>query len=647
MQRILSLAALVPLAVTAGQAARAKPITFFRAVAIAPDGQRVASVETSDVPVDGRPPATLMIRDGAGHAVAVTPDCPSSGSLCQPSSPTWNRAGTTLAFLVETGAGSAIETVGRAGGHAHTLLAFPGPLDDLRYGPRDRLAVLATADATKQVGRTQAAAPVEGEVGVHFDEQRIATVDAAALRFVSPPDLYVYEYDWRPDGGFVGTAAAGDGDSNWWVAGLYAFASGQPAHLLFQPGPREQMADPAVSPDGAAVAFVGGWMSDFGSTGGDAYTLALRPGAEPVDLTPGMPATVTSLDWQCSPGGLTATEIAGGKTRVALLAHGVARTIRDDARTLSASGWNNGLSCASGHVATVADDFSTPPAILAGTVAALHPITDVNAGAPPFAGTARSLTWTVDGLPVQGWLLTPPSAAPGGGRRPLVVDVHGGPEAAAEPLFPAATSDVRAMLARGWDVLEPNYRGSYGEGERFASASIGDLGGGDWRDVLAGVDAAERATPIDEARLAIAGGSYGGYMAMWAVTQTHRFRAAMADAGVSDWLSIEGEAPQAGSDEVNFGGSVYDNAAPYLRASPITHMRGVATPTLIIVGDRDLECPEPQSEEFHTAMVALGVPSSFVVYRDEGHGFTREADRRDRQQRTIAWFARWFAEAHK
>ncbi len=241
---------------------------------------------------------------------------------------------------------------------------------------------------------------------------------------------------------------------------------------------------------------------------------------------------------------------------------------------------------------------------------------------------------------MQGWLLEPPGA--GAERRPLVVDVHGGPEAAAEPRFPAAAADLRAFLAHGWDVLEPNYRGSYGMGERFAAASIGDLGGGDWRDVHAGVDAAERAAPIDDARLAITGGSYGGYMAMWAVTQTHRFRAAMADAGVSDWLSIEGEAPQAGSDQVNFGGSVYDNVAPYLRASPITHMRGVDTPTLIIVGDRDLECPVGQSEEFHTALLAEGVPTSFVVYRGEGHGFTREADRRDRQARTVAWFTRWF-----
>ena len=143
------------------------------------------------------------------------------------------------------------------------------------------------------------------------------------------------------------------------------------------------------------------------------------------------------------------------------------------------------------------------------------------------------------------------------------------------------------------------------------------------------------------------GGSYGGYMAMWAITQTHRFRAAVAHAGVSDWLSIEGEAPQAGSDQVNFGGSVYENAMPYLKASPIMHMPGVTTPMLMTVGERDLECPMPQSEEFYTALQALGVPAEFYVYEDEGHALRKAKDRADFRRRSVGWFSRWFAAAAK
>ena len=436
----------------------------------------------------------------------------------------------------------------------------------------------------------------------------------------------------------MGTAAPGDGDSHWWVAALYAFDPSGDARPLFRPGPREQLADPVVSPDGRSVAFIGGWMSDFGSTGGDAYLLPLgRAGASPVDLTRADHATTTALDWHCRDG-LTAVALAGDRIVVSSL-DGSVRALWSGGDALGAGGWNLGLSCAGGHTATIRQSFTAPPEIVAGPIGGWHEVTTVNAGLDAPA-TATAIRWADDGLDVQGWLLRPlgePSR-----RRPMIVEVHGGPQAAATPEFPGRGL-VRDLLEAGDDVFMPNYRGSFGGGEAFATASIGDLGGGDWRDVLTGVDAAERAAPIDDHRLGIEGASYGGYMAMWAVTQTRRFRAASADAGVSDWLSIEGEAPQAGSDEVSFGASVYDDDRPYLRASPITHVRGARTPTLITVGDRDVECPMPQSQEFYTALTALGVPTSFVVYRDEGHSFTSEADRADLRRRNVAWFARWLA----
>ena len=598
-------------------AAGEMPLHRFSAVAISPDGNAIAAIESDDVPFEGAAPVErLVLHRLSGDDEAVTPSCTAS-SGCRPSSPTWNADGSRLAFLVEQPGGGAttIETVGRDGGRSATVLSFDGPLDTLRFGPRDQLSVLATASAHKRSGRTQPAARMVGEIGTALDEQRIALVDGARLRFVSPASLYVYEYDWRPDGrGFVGTAASGDGDSNWWIARLYAFDLAGQDRVLFTPGPREQLADPVVAPDNRSVAFIGGWMSDFGSTGGDAYTLAFDRGAAPVDLMPGVHATATSLDWHCSHG-LTAVSLAGARTIVSSLAAGrTPAALWSGTDALEAGGWNLSLSCAGGHTAAIRQSFTAAPEIVSGPIGSWRMVTRANDGAVP-PGTARSLTWTDDGASVQGWLLEP--AGHPGGKRPLIVDVHGGPEAASTPRFPGRGL-ARDLLAAGYDVLEPNYRGSYGQGEAFASASIGDLGGGDWRDVLGGVDAAEHAAPIDEARLGITGGSYGGYMTMWAVTQTHRFKAGAADAGVSDWLSIEGEAPQAGSDEVNFGGSVYDDDKPYLRASPITHMRGVVTPVLITVGERDLECPMPQSQEFDTALTALGVRRARRSARSRG-----------------------------
>jgi dipeptidyl aminopeptidase/acylaminoacyl peptidase len=307
-------------------------------------------------------------------------------------------------------------------------------------------------------------------------------------------------------------------------------------------------------------------------------------------------------------------------------------------------GMGNGLSCGPHGVAAVSSSFGSPPEIVAGPLGHWHAITRENASIPEASFTAQSVTWRDDGFDVQGWLLRPVGGAPGA-KRPMVVLVHGGPEAASVNKFLPASSNARALLDAGWDVFEPNYRGSFGQGEAFAAASIQDLGGGDWRDVLTGVDAAERVAAIDDTRLGIMGGSYGGYMAMWAITQTHRFRAAVSHAGISDWLSEEGEAPQAGSDEVNFGGSVYDDATAYLKASPIVHMKGVRTPMLLTVGERDLECPMPQSQEFYTALEALGVPVAFHVYPEEGHRLQKAEDRADFRKRFVGWFERWFAAA--
>ena len=649
--RMLMIAGLAGVLGGSGMAARAAtaeaPLHLFKTVALSPDGTHVAAIESDDLPSDTEVPLRLLIHDLAGGAVAIPLPCDGKPG-CIPSSPAWSRDGSTLAFLLEEpgGATSDIMTVAASGGVPKRLLAFQGPLDSLRYGPGDTIAVLATAQAHKRVGRTQAAAALQGEIGIESDEQRIAIVASGGLQFVSPADLYVYEYDWRPDGGFVGTASHGDGDANWWVARLYAFDRGGAARGLFTPGPREQLATPIVSPDGRQVAFIGGWMSDFGSTGGDAYLLPLDQSrtpvdVTPVDVTPGSHATVTALDWHCGPG-LTAVLLAAGTSSVVTLEAGKAvASLWSGNGALSAGGGNQSLSCGRHATAAVAQSFTAAPEIVVGPIGAWRPITQANAGLVAPA-TARSIVWKNDGFDVQGWLLQPAHAG-SSAKRPLIVDVHGGPEAAAGPRFPSTRGTVRALLDQGWDVFQPNYRGSYGQGEAFAAGSIGDLGGGDWRDVLSGVDAVLRLGSVDPGRLGITGGSYGGYMTMWAVTQTHRFRAGVADAGVSDWLSIEGEAPQAGSDQVNFGGSVYDNPAPYLKASPITHMKGVATPMLIAVGERDVECPMPQSQEFYTAMMALGVPTSFVVYAGEGHMLRHQANRDDLNRRTIAWFSRWFA----
>jgi dipeptidyl aminopeptidase/acylaminoacyl peptidase len=147
-----------------------------------------------------------------------------------------------------------------------------------------------------------------------------------------------------------------------------------------------------------------------------------------------------------------------------------------------------------------------------------------------------------------------------------------------------------------------------------------------------------RTLPVDPARLGIAGWSYGGYMTMWTVTQTRRFRAAVAGAGIANWQSYYGENLIDQWMIPYFGASVYDNPAVYARSSPINFIRNVTTPTLILVGDSDAECPAPQSYEFWHALKTRGVRTQLVVYAGEGHAIRKPEHVQDLLERTIAWF---------
>jgi dipeptidyl aminopeptidase/acylaminoacyl peptidase len=162
---------------------------------------------------------------------------------------------------------------------------------------------------------------------------------------------------------------------------------------------------------------------------------------------------------------------------------------------------------------------------------------------------------------------------------------------------------------------------------------------------MAGVDAISKQYPIDSTRVAIRGHSYGGYMTMWAETQTRRFAAAVAGAGLSDWLSYYG------LNDIDewmipfFGASVYDDPAVYAKSDPMHFVKAVKTPTLILVGDRDGEVPMEQSVEWWHALETLQVPTKLVVYPNEGHAIAKPADARDYALRTLEWFEEWFAKA--
>jgi len=422
-----------------------------------------------------------------------------------------------------------------------------------------------------------------------------------------------------------------------------------------------QIAVPRWSPDGKKIAFIGGLMSDQGVTGGDVWAVPSE-GGQPIDLTPNRPASAQWITWDDNQS-LYVSELSGGDSQLVRLqipATGAAPAFANGPvfstpAAVSADESEGSLSATADRSLFVfqASSFNTPPEIFdaratqdrsvhSADTARLFQLSHFNDNVKPSWGDSVSLSWKNDGFQIQGWLLLPAHYDPSK-KYPLLVEVHGGPASSVTSRWGGGAGGISATTFSmlGYFVLLPNPRGSYGQGEAFTEANRKDFGYGDLRDILAGVDTVLARYSVDPNRIGIAGWSYGGFMTMFAVTQTHRFRAAVAGAGISDWLSYYGENSIDQWMIPYFGASVYDDPAMYAKSSPVTFIEQVKTPTLTVVGDRDGECPAPQSFEFWHALRDLHIPAQLVVYPNEGHGFSDPADRRDVLERAVDWFARY------
>ena len=549
---------------------------------------------------------------------------------------------------------------------AWRLTAFHGYADSPQWSPDGKfIGLLYVEGATRPSGALAAMKPPAGVIGVEgLEIQRVAAVDCASgeLSQITPANLHVYEFNWSPDSKkLTYVAAPPPGENNWWVAKLYTqpfmsgakpVAGGRAAFdpsILVDPTSGHspifglQLAVPRWSPDGSQIAFISGLMSDQGSTGGDIYIVPAS-GGEPKDVTPGRKASPAWFLW-IDDHTLGISEIKGGSSH--LFAYNLNTQQDDDENGLMLpDGVGSGqqmmsVSVADDHqIALIRSSFSAPPEVWAGKLNMLKQVTHYNDNLKPAWGKSESVTWQSEGFDIQGWLLYPANYDPAK-KYPLIVMVHGGPSAAVTPHWPGAGFGGAPFSALGYFVLEPNPRGSYGQGEKFTQANRKDFGYGDLGDILAGVSTVTRQYSIDPERVGITGWSYGGFMTMFAVTQTNRFRAAVAGAGIANWQSYYGENSIDQWMIPFFGASVYDDPAVYAKSSAINFIHKVKTPTLVVVGDRDGECPMPQSFEFWHALRDQHVPTELVVYPNEGHHFVSRDHQRDVLERALGWFVKY------
>jgi dipeptidyl aminopeptidase/acylaminoacyl peptidase len=611
---------------------------------ISPDGSRIAWTEALPNP-DGSESKDSAIYaapvSAPGRAKRITAG--GGGGPFSEHDIAWSPDGSQLAFLSDYAEAGQPEiyvcTVTQKNGFSapKRLTLLKGDIRSLRYSPDGSHLAFLVIENAKAVGPTDAYTPELGVIESQIHEQRIAVISSkgGSVTLLSPDNMFVYEFDWSPDSRQVTyTAAAGEGDNNWWIAKLYRQELSSRVQQLVCTPPA-QIAEPHWSPDGRSIAFIGGLMSDQGMTGGDIYLVPAQGGSA-ADITPARKSSPNWIRWlpgakekllfgETVDGGFAMSEIDLAKHQTETLWEGDERIVfgevAQDGRTS----------------AIIRSSWAHPPEVWAGPIGAWEQITHKNDHQRAYWGKSEKIHWMNGGHRLDGWLLYP-MQFDAQKRYPMVVSIHGGPASQKSPSWPEAGFDLSLLASQGMFVFFPNPRGSYGLGESFAQANVKDFGYGDLSDVMAGVDQALKEAPIDPSRMGVGGWSYGGFMTMWTVTQTHRFKAAVAGAGIANWQSYYGQNLIDQWMIPYFGASVYDDPAVYAKSSPINYVKNVRTPTLLVVGERDAECPMPQSRELWHALKTLGVKTQLVVYANEGHHFHDPAHVADVMDRTVKWY---------
>jgi dipeptidyl aminopeptidase/acylaminoacyl peptidase len=563
-----------------------------------PTGARVAFVVAETFIAYKQPTAEsrIWLAEVAGGTSVQITQGPGADDL-----PRWSPDGAMLAFRSDREKrGTGQIYLLRGGWQEATLLhRFPSGVSAIHWSPDGRQIAAIVSDTPRD-----GASHAEGDDRVLFEEEhpfgRIWIIEIASgeARCVMPGQMHVWELAWAPDGRSI-AAIVSDLPYGWsWYRPRLAridVASGE-ARTLY--APERQIARPVWSPDSNAIAVISSTWSDPGMTGGDLFLVPADGGAAR-DLTEDRPISHLAAQWL--PNGHTLRTAALERNRAAICEVGIdgeSETLWAEERgfignSISASADGN-------VVAAILAGNGQPAELWVGQIASSGARgvrweqcsavnADFDAAALP---NIETITWqAADGTPVDGLLLRPHGTHIG--PVPLVVLIHGGPTSSWPYGFRGGGLGgcIPLLAARRIAVLLPNPRGSIGSGLAFAEANHGDMGGEDLADILAGVDYCVREGIADPERLGVGGWSYGGYMTAWAITQTDRFKAAVAGASITNWYSFHGGTNIPAFDEIFYGTNPYALDGPYATRSPIFLIDKVRTPTLFLHGERDACCP--------------------------------------------------------
>ncbi len=635
------------------------------AAAPSPDGRQVAAVITDPTEASGRPHLWLLPTDG-GPARQIT----FSGADAEPGEqrPAWAGDGSALYFLAKRGEPSRVYRLSLLGGEAEPLKIARSASGTLASGwslaleGQEAVEVSAVSDEISPDDRTLAVVALDGdtavraaqlkkkddavEVGRGEHKARLYLVDmrSGAAREVPLADD-VRQVRWSRGSKDLAVVTEPSDSERGPAARAWRVdaASGLPVALKAIPA---TVHDAQFAP--GAVVYEAQSAEDAPPGCSDLYVQDLATGATR-DLTRGLkgslgPTVILSPDGAS----VIADVMVGLRSKLARIELVSGRidwidlpgtTIASASSNLAQTGW---ALVASGPTTPPAVWFTprlgTPPVKLAGP--AIVP--------PDWPKTpSRPVSWTNNGLRLDG-LYYQPKLGPGA-KAPLVVVVHGGPTYAFQDGY---ANLVQILVAQGWAVFLPNPRGSLGRGAAFAAANKNDLGGGDYSDIMTGVDAVAAAYPVDQTRMALIGYSYGGEMAGFVEGRTNRFRALVSGAPVIDQFSEYGTETDAWYDRW-FYGLPWDHFADAWRQSPLARVREAKTPLLLLQGEDDPTDPLGQSQEMRRAMKEIGAGVVLITYPRETHAslgaaFAAAATREpwhgdDLRRRMIAFISDAFA----